>query len=260
MKKKNKQLIKIGIVGVGGKMGKAIAKLALQDMKISIEGASEYAKHKLIGKDIGEYLGESASNTYITDNIDSFFNNLDVVIEFGLEKATIKFAKEASKRRVAFISGSTGLTNQTLNLLKKYSKKIPVFWSPNMSIGANILKNTASEITLKIAKEFDIDLTDIHHKQKRDTPSGTALSIKESIESSLKKKRIKTKIKVSSIRAGDSTGEHSVIFSGNGEKIIIKHVSTSRNIFANGAIEAAKWLYLQKKGYYNMMDFLASKS
>ncbi len=259
MKTKKKQIIKIGIVGIGGKMGQAIAKLALQDTKVSIKGGSEQTNHKVLNKDIGDLLGASKLNVHVTDNITKFFNNLDVVIEFGLEEATIRFVKEASKRNIAFVSGSTGLSNKTLKLLKTHSKKIPIFWSPNMSIGANILKKLASEITLRVSDNFDIDVTDIHHNQKRDTPSGTALSIKESIESSLKKKKINRKIKVSAIRAGDSTGEHSVIFSGNGEKIVIKHVSTSRDIFANGAIETAKWIHNKKNGFYNMKDFLANR-
>jgi 4-hydroxy-tetrahydrodipicolinate reductase len=260
MKLKKKQIIKIGIVGVAGKMGQKIAKLAIKDPSITINGGSEYSKHKMIGKDIGDLVGEASLNIYVSDNIQSFFNKLDVVIEFGLEEATLMFVKEASKRNVAFVSGSTGLSTDTIKLLKKYSKKIPIFWSPNMSIGANILNKTASDISLQLAKDFDIDITDIHHKQKIDTPSGTALSIKESIEKSLKKNQIRKNVNVSSIRAGDSTGEHSVIFSGEGEKIIIKHISTSRGIFAQGAIETAKWVYNKKVGLYDMRDFLASKS
>ena len=174
-------------------MGQAIAKLALQDSKVSIKGGSEQKNHKVLKKDIGDLLGSTKLNVHVTDNIIKFFNNLDVVIEFGLEEATTKFVKEASKRNVAFVSGSTGLSRRLLKLLKTHSKKIPIFWSPNMSIGANILKKLASETTLKISDNFDIDVTDIHHKQKRDTPSGTALSIKESIESSLKKKKINKK-------------------------------------------------------------------
>ncbi len=257
---KNKKIIKIGIVGIGGKMGQAIAKLAIHDSNVSISGGIEYTKHKLIGKDIGDLVGEQSSSVYVSDNTESFFNNLDVVVEFGLEKATKKFVKEASKRNIAFVSGSTGLKNETIKLLNEHSKIIPIFWSPNMSIGANILSQAAKDITPKVAKNFDIDITDIHHKQKRDIPSGTALSIKEAIESSLKKNKIKKKVNVSAIRAGDSTGEHSVIFSGNGEKIIIKHISTSRNIFAYGVIEVAKWIFKQRKGFYNMQNFLARKS
>ncbi|MDC3024092.1 4-hydroxy-tetrahydrodipicolinate reductase, partial [Alphaproteobacteria bacterium] len=235
-------------------------KLAMRDSEISLCGGIEHTKHKLLGKDIGELAGEIPLNVYVTDEIKSFFNNLDVAIEFGLEQATKKFVKEASKRNVAFVSGSTGLSKETISLFNKCSKKIPIFWAPNMSVGANILSKVANDITPKLAKDFDIDITDIHHKQKRDTPSGTALFIKESIEKALKMRKIKKKINVSAIRAGDSTGEHSVIFSGNSEKIIIKHVATSRNIFANGAIEAAKWISKQKSGFYNMKDFLTSIS
>ena len=260
MKFKNKNVIKIGVIGIAGRMGRTIAKLAIYDSEVSLYGGIEHIKHKYLGNDIGELLGENALNIYVTHESKRFFNDLDVVIEFGLEKATRKFVKEASKRNIPFVSGSTGLSKDTLNLFKKYSKKIPIFWSPNMSIGANILKQAANNITHKVSKDFDIDITDIHHKQKRDTPSGTALSIKESIERVLKNRKIKKKIKVSAIRAGDSTGEHSIIFSGNSEKIIIKHVSTSRDIFANGAIETAKWITKQKKGLYNMKDFLTSKS
>ena len=95
-----------------------------------------------LGMDIGDLIVEEPLNVYVTDESKSFFNELDVVIEFGLEEATIKFVKEASKRNIPFVSGSTGLSKDTLNLLKKYSKKIPIFWSPNMSIGANILKQS----------------------------------------------------------------------------------------------------------------------
>ena len=256
---KNKKIVRVGIVGVAGKMGKAIASLAIKDPEMLVKGGSEYPKHRLIGKDIGLILGEKSINIPITSSLKSFFNNLDVVIEFGLEDATIMFLKEASRQNVAFLSGSTGLSSGTLKLMKKLSKNIPILWSPNMSIGANILKETSGELAFKLANDFDIDITDIHHKKKRDIPSGTALSIKESIDQLLKNNNLKKKINISAIRAGDSTGEHSVIFSGKGERIVIKHISTSRDIFAQGAIKISKWLYKQKRGFYNMKDYLAIK-
>ena len=116
------------------------------------------------------------------------------------------------------------------------------------------------KITSKIGKDYDIDITDIHHKEKRDNPSGTALSIKEEIREELKNKKINKRVNISAIRAGDSTGEHSVIFSGKGERIVIEHISTSREIFAHGAIELSKWLQKQKAGFYKMKDFLHIKS
>ena len=99
----------------------------MQDPKVSIKGGSEQTNHKVLKKDIGDLLGASKLNVHVTDNITKFFNNLDVVIEFGLEEATIRFVKEASKRNVAFVSGSTGLSNKTLKLLKTHSKKYLFF-------------------------------------------------------------------------------------------------------------------------------------
>ena len=116
--KKNRP-IKVGIVGVAGKMGKAIASIIINDPKTSLVAGSEYSNHKLLGKDIGVILGSKPINIFITDNIKDFFKDLDVVIEFGLEKATNKFLKEASKNKVAFLSGSTGLSSNTLNLMKR---------------------------------------------------------------------------------------------------------------------------------------------
>ena len=221
---KKKKEINIGIVGVAGKMGKTIAKYVIQDPRLSLKAGSEYLNHKLLGKDVGIMLGGKHTNIKITDNIKTFFDNLDVVIEFGLEEATVKYLKEASKKKVAFLSGSTALSKDTLKLMKRLSKTIPILWSPNMSIGANLLKEISEGLAIRLGKEFDINITDTHHKNKRDTPSGTALSIKETIDQALKKNKNKKKVNISAIRAGDSTGEHSVIYSGDGEKIIIKHI------------------------------------
>ena len=96
----------------------------------------------------------------------------------------------------------------------------------------------------------------MHHKHKKDTPSGTAKFIQEEIKDSLKKIKVKKKVNIAALRSGDSTGEHSIIFSGECERVIIKHISSSRNIFANGAVRVAAWLYKKRPGFYNMSDFL----
>jgi len=257
--KKNKK-VGIGIVGIAGKMGQSIANLAINDPGISLIAGSENKHHNLIGMDIGLFLGKEKLNIFIEDNKKKFFKNIDIAIEFGLNKATNSYLREAYEQKVAFLSGSTGISLRTIKLMKEASKRIPILWSPNMSIGANLLKEMAVKITSKIGKDYDIDITDLHHKEKRDNPSGTALSIKEEISEALKKRKIKKKVNISAIRAGDSTGEHSVIFSGKGERVIIKHQSTSREIFAQGAIELSKWLQKQKPGFYKMKDFLDIKS
>ncbi len=252
-----KRKVKIGVVGICGRMGKAIAKASLNNKNVTLVSGSEFKNHKDVGKDIGIIIGEKPLGIKVTSQHNDFCKNLDIIIEFGLESATKEYLSLAKKNRIAFISGSTALSKKTINDMKKASKKIPVFWAPNMSLGANLL-SILSEITAKkIGADYDIDITDLHHKNKKDTPSGTAKFLKEAIRFSLKKVKVNRKnINISAIRSGDSTGEHSVIFSGEGERITIKHISSSRNIFANGAIKVAIWIYKMKPGFYNMSDYL----
>ena len=216
----------------------------------------EHKSHKDIGKDIGKILGDKVLGILVTSDHKEFCKNIDVIIEFGLGSATKEYLSVAKKYNIAFISGSTALNKKTLKEMQSVSKSIPILWAPNMSLGANLLSLLSKKATSKLGEDFDIDITDLHHKYKKDTPSGTAKFIKEEIYESLKKIKIRKKINISAIRSGDSTGEHSVIFSGDGERIIINHVSSSRKIFANGAVKVAAWIYKKKPGLYNMSDFL----
>ena len=252
-----KKKIRIGVVGIAGRMGKAIAIAALNSNNVTLSAGSEFKKHKDIGKDIGSILGEKPLGIKVTSNSNDFCKNIDVIIEFGLESATKEYLSLAKKYKIAFISGSTALSKETLESMKRVSKEVPVFWAPNMSLGANLLTLLSKIAAKKLGQDFDIDITDLHHKNKKDTPSGTAKYIKEAIESSLREVKVNKKtVNISALRSGDSTGEHSVIFFGEGERVMIKHVSYSRNIFANGAIKVATWIYRKKPGFYNMNDFL----
>ena len=254
MRKKTK--IRIGIVGISGRMGKAIALAIKKSSDLVLTAGSEYKRHKDLGKDIGTLIGDKPIGASVTSDHKEFCKNVDVIIEFGLEAATKEYLSVAKKYRIAFISGSTALSKKTLKEMQIVSKYIPVFWAPNMSLGANLISLLSKLAARKLGQDFDIDITDLHHKYKKDTPSGTANFIKEEINESLKKIKIRKKINISALRSGDSTGEHSIIFSGDGERITIKHISSSRNIFANGAVKVAAWLYKKKPGFYNMSDFL----
>ena len=254
MKKGSK--IKIGIVGISGRMGKSIAMAIQKSSDVMLTAGCEYKKHKDIGKDIGIVIGNKPIGLLITSNHKEFCKNIDVIIEFGLEKATKEYLAVAKKNKIAFISGSTALSKKILQEMYLASKYIPVFWAPNMSLGANLITLLSKMTSKKLGKDFDIDITDLHHKHKKDTPSGTAKFIKQEIQDSLKKVKVKKNINISAFRSGDSTGEHSIIFSGEGERIIIKHISSSRDIFAKGAVKVAAWIYKKSPGFYNMSDFL----
>ena len=248
--------IKIGIVGISGRMGKSIAMAIKKSSDVMLTAGCEYKKHKDIGKDIGVVIGNKPIGLLITSDHKEFCKNIDVIIEFGLEKATKEYLAVAKKNKIAFISGSTALSKKILQEMHLASKYIPVFWAPNMSLGANLITLLSKMTSKKLGKDFDIDITDLHHKHKKDTPSGTAKFIKQEIQDSLKKVKVKKNINISALRSGDSTGEHSIIFSGEGERIIIKHISSSRDIFAKGAVKVAAWIYKKRPGFYNMSDFL----
>ncbi len=256
--RKQKKLIKVGIVGIAGRMGKSIAKEVLENRNTELKAGSEKANHRLVNKDIGLLIENKELGIKITSDKANFFKNIDVAIEFGLGEATKEYLKEAIKHKKAFISGSTGIDKRTEKALIEASKTIPVFWAPNMSIGANLIKEISGSVAERLSSEFDIDITDLHHKGKKDIPSGTAIAIEETIKIALKKKKSNKKPKVYSFRSGDSTGEHSIIFSGKGERIEIKHISTSREIFSAGAVKIAIWLSGKRKGYFNMPDYLSS--
>ena len=256
MRKANKK-INLGIIGVAGKMGKSIVQAALLDNNINLSAGSEHTKSKMIGTDLGSLIGHKNLGVKVTSDKTYFCKDLDIMIEFGLEQATLEYLPLAKKNKIAFISGSTALSTRTLNLMKSASKVIPVFWAPNMSLGANLLKMLAEKTAMKIAEDFDVDIIDLHHKLKKDTPSGTAVLIKDALDNILRKKKLnKKKSSILAMRSGDSTGEHSVIFSGLGERIEIKHISSSRQIFASGAVKVATWVYKKKPGLYDMSHFL----
>ena len=254
MPTKNK--IRLGIVGISGRLGRSITLAAIKNNNVTLTSGSELKKHRDIGKDIGIIAGEKPLGIYVTSDHNIFAKGIDVMIEFGLETATKEYLSLAKKNKIAFISGSTDLSKNTINAIKLAAKHIPVFWAPNMSLGANLI-NLLSKITAtKLGKDFDIDITDLHHRHKKDTPSGTAKFIQAEIQDSLKKIKVKKKVNVSAFRSGDSTGEHSIIFSCKGERVIIKHISSSRNIFAIGAVRVAVWLHKKRPGFYEMSDFL----
>ena len=254
-----KKIINVGVVGIAGRMGMAVTKSIVLNTKTKITAGIEHKQHKAINTTIGSLIGKDNIDIKITSDKQLFFKDVDVVIEFGLADATKEFLIEAKKYKVAYVSGSTGLNKKTINLMKKVSAHIPVFWSPNMSIGANLLKELSSQVTKKIGNEFDIDIIDLHHKHKKDTPSGTALNIKNDIDITLLKNKVRKKASIIAMRSGDATGEHTVVFSGQGERLELKHISSSREIFSEGAVTVAEWISRKPKGFYQMQDYLGLK-
>lgn len=220
-----KEEIKVVLNGSDGKMGKLLTELISADKRFSLVSSHD-AKNVLS---------------------DSFSG--DVVVDFSSPPGFENALRISLKHETPFFSGTTGLNPEQKAFLKNASVKIPVFYSPNMSIGVNLLQKILAD-NLRILKNYDIEIVEAHHRAKKDAPSGTALLLADAagIESS----------RIHSIRAADIPGDHWIYFAKPGEMIEFHHRAISREVFARGALEALFWFSERSAGLYSMKDFLSS--
>ena len=207
------------------------------------------------------------------NNLDAF-EKTDVIIDFSKPKASLEVLSYAKKFKKKVVIGTTGFTKQDNNLIKNYAKKIAIFKSGNMSLGINLLEYIVNILSKKIPKDYHIGISDDHHKKKIDYPSGTALmlanavskgknknleSIKGEIFLNKKGNLQKNKVNFFITRKGDTIGKHSVIFNNKIENIELKHTAFSRELFADGALNAAIWISKKNKGLFSMQDMFGLK-
>jgi len=249
----------ICVNGAAGRMGRLVVKNAVE------------ANHKVvqafdvreIGKDAGELAGIGKIGTLIQEMGDL---DCDVAIDFSVPEATVELVKLALKSNTKLVIGTTGLNDEQKKVIEEASRKIPIVMSPNFSVGVNVFWKIL-EVASKLLKEYDVEIVEVHHRFKRDAPSGTALKAAEIVKNELGVEKLVfgrsgeclrgDEIGVMAIRGGDVVGEHFVMFIGFGERIEINHRAWSREIFARGAIKAAEWIMnVDKPGLYGMKDVL----
>ena len=246
-------MIKIVISGISGKMGARIGILAGQDRDIEIAGALEAASSPVIGRDIGELLSVGKINKKVESDFNKIAPSCDVLIEFTSPSATLEHLEAAVKNKKAMVIGTTGFSKDEVEKIKEASKKIPVVFSPNMSIGANLMFRITEEVARSLGEDYEAEIVEVHHNQKKDAPSGTAKRLGEAVS------RVKGKMPpIHSVRLGDIVGDHTVIFAGKGERIELTHRAHSRDAFAKGSIDAAKFLAGKKPGLYTMADVIGN--
>jgi 4-hydroxy-tetrahydrodipicolinate reductase len=200
-----------------------------------------------------------------------FDGNADVIIDFSHPSFLPKLLAFAKERHIPAVIATTGMDSKQLEQIKAASKEIPLFFSANMSLGVNLLVNLAKKAAAVLSDNFDIEIVEMHHNQKLDAPSGTALMIADGISSVLdqkpeyvyerhskREKRSKNEIGIHSVRGGTVVGEHEVIFAGKDEIVTLKHSAMSKQIFATGAINAALFLAGKTPGLYDMGDLVNS--
>jgi len=235
-------MIKLGIAGVCGKMGRRIFELASQQRDFELALALEQKGTPVIGKDLGRLK--------ISSSPDGLFL-VDVFIDFTVPEATEVNLDYVARYKKALVLGTTGLSDLQLQKVEEISKVVPVVFSPNMSVGVNVLFSILPELAKKLGPDYHIEIVEAHHRAKKDSPSGTAKKFVQVLAEATKRD-----IPTHSIRLGDIIGDHTVIFCGNSERIEIKHQAHSRDPFALGALKAAKWIADKPAGLYSMQDVL----
>jgi 4-hydroxy-tetrahydrodipicolinate reductase len=218
--------------------------------------------------------GKSLNGIRIQKNNMEAFKKTDVVIDFSTPKASLEILNYAKKFKKKVVIGTTGFNSKQNNLIKNYSKKIAIFKSGNMSLGINLLEYVVSIFSKKVPSNYQIGISDDHHKRKVDYPSGTALMLANAVSKgknknleSIKGKMFlnksgslqKNKINFFISRKGNTIGKHSVNFNNKIENIELKHTAFSRDLFADGALNAAVWISKRNNGLFNMQDMLGLK-
>ncbi|MFH1269503.1 MAG: 4-hydroxy-tetrahydrodipicolinate reductase [Candidatus Omnitrophota bacterium] len=235
-------MIKLGLAGVCGKMGRRIFELASKDKDFEITLALEKKGTPLIGKELGKLK--------ISSSQDGLFL-VDVFVDFTTPEATEVNLDYVSRYKKALVLGTTGFSDAQLKKIEEVSHAVPVVFSPNMSVGVNVLFTMLPEIAKRLGPDYSIEIVEAHHKTKKDAPSGTAKKIGQVLADATGKEP-----PIHAVRLGDIVGDHTIIFCGNSERIEIKHQAHSRDLFALGALKAAKWVMGKPAGLYSMQDVL----
>ncbi len=261
-------MVNIAINGVCGRMGLRIAMLVAEDKDLKLVAALEMKDHQHVGKDLSSILSRGHNDIIISDEL---IGSPDVLIDFTSPDSTMDRLKACTDQGIALVTGTTGLNSEQMEQIKKASQSIPCLFSPNMSVGVNVLFNLVESVSKILGKDTDIEIIESHHRYKKDAPSGTALKLAEKICSATNREmddviiygrkgltgeRPQDQICIHSIRSGDIVGEHTVTFCNAGERLELVHKAQTRDSFALGSIRAAKFLAGKPPGFYNMKDAL----
>lgn len=247
--------IKLTISGCCGRMGRSIAALALADSAFTIGAALEAAGHEAIGHDYGAVLGRADTlKVPIVDDPRGAIQRGDVLVEFTIPVVTVEHVQLAQQLGKPMVIGTTGLSEAQIGTLQSAAKAIPIVFSPNMSVGVNVLFELAQVAAQRLGAAFDVEVVESHHHQKKDAPSGTAKRLAELLASS--RKQPAASIPVHAVRAGDIVGDHTIIFAGPAERLELTHRAHSREVFAQGALKAARFVVRQRPGLYDMSHVL----
>ncbi len=263
--------MKIGVLGAAGRMGRMLIRQIHETDGCTVAGAVDRPGSVELGRDAGELAAIGPLGLVVGDDPAALFKLADAAIDFTAPAATVAHAALAAEHGCNLVIGTTGLTPEQLAELDRAAQKIAIVQAPNMSVGVVLLTALAEQVARTLGPDYDIEILEMHHRHKVDAPSGTALALGQAAArgravdlaaSSVRSRDGHTgarpigTIGFATLRGGDVVGDHSVIFAGEGERIDLTHKAQSRQIYASGAVRAARWTNGRAAGRYAMRDVL----
>ena len=261
-------MIKAAVAGACGRMGNAIIQAIGSTVGVEFSGALEHEEHPLVGQEIS--LPNEPPVTIVSDPR-SLSKDLDVLIDFTTPAGSLSNLEACAELGICAVIGTTGLGEEQKEALHMFALRTPAVFSPNMSVGVNLLFRLAATAAAALGDDYDVEIVEAHHRMKKDAPSGTALGLAEAVAKALGRdladnavyarhgmigERSPGEIGIQTIRAGDIVGEHTLLLAGPGERIELTHRAHSRDNFARGAVRAALWIVGREPGLYTMADVL----
>ncbi|MCA1907360.1 MAG: 4-hydroxy-tetrahydrodipicolinate reductase [Magnetospirillum sp.] len=263
--------MKIGIVGCAGRMGRMLMNAVMDAEGCQLSGGTERPGSSLVGVDVGDLLGRGPVQAFVGENPSALFAASDAVIDFTAPAATLSHAALAADMGKILVVGTTGLSKADEAKLAEAAKQTTIVYAPNFSVGVNLLMALTEKAAAILGDDYDLEIVEMHHRHKVDSPSGTALGLGRSaakgrgvaLDSVWCKSRDghtgarpRGEIGFATLRGGDVVGDHTVMFAADGERVELTHKASSRAVFAKGAVRAALWAKGQGPGLYSMRDVL----
>jgi len=250
-------MVKAIVAGAAGRMGGRIIHMIRQSNDVELAAAFERPDHPSVGSDVGQVVGLGNLGIKVARSLKEVIGLGEVIIDFTGPEATLENLKLASAAKLAVIIGTTGISGSLLDQVKALAGSTRCVMSPNMSVGVNVMFKIAGEMAKVLGKDYDMEILEVHHRFKKDAPSGTATRLAQILAAATN--RDLDEIGIQTWRAGDITGEHTILFGGIGERLELVHRAHNRDNFARGAVKAAAWVVHQPAGLYDMQDVLGLK-
>lgn len=262
------------VAGAAGRMGSRVVACLRDTPELRLVGALEASGHPALGRDAGEVAGVGPLGVPIGADAAATLTRDRILIEFSVPEATVEHLRIIARVSSRAVVGTTGLTASQREEITRLAEKVPILVSPNMSVGVNLAFKLLAQMAHVLGDDYDVEITETHHRFKKDAPSGTALRMAEVIADALGRdldrvavygrqgtpgERTQKEIGLLSLRSGDVVGEHTVTFGNLGERLELTHRAHSRDTFARGAIRAARFIASASPGLYSMQDVLGLK-